>query len=85
MHRKSAKSGEIIRVVVDVAVGDELVDLEAWKSVLVTPELREEWDPAVEASQLVEMFDPATRIVKTKFTLGWPAKYVGFKGILRCL
>ncbi|KAH9941967.1 hypothetical protein B0H21DRAFT_824300 [Amylocystis lapponica] len=44
-----------------------------WKSVLATPELRKEWDPAVEGAHLVEMFDQATRVSKTNFTLGWPA------------
>ncbi|TDL26649.1 hypothetical protein BD410DRAFT_530254 [Rickenella mellea] len=73
LHRKSTKAGDVYRAIVDVALGDELGDLEAWKSVLSTPELRQEWDPAVETSQLIEIFDPDTRIVKTKFTLGWPA------------
>ena len=41
---------------------------------LVTPELRKEWDPAVEGAQLLEMFDQASRISEVKFTLGWPAK-----------
>ncbi len=50
------------------------MSLGAWKSVLVTPELRKEWDPAVESAQLLEMFDQATRISKVNFTLGWPAK-----------
>lgn len=78
IHRKSSKSGEIYRVVLDVLAEDQLADLDTWKAIFNTPELRQEWDPAVEASQVLEMFDPATMIVKTKFTLGWPAKYVSF-------
>ena len=75
VHRRPSKSGEnIYRAVLEVPDGDEPVSLDAWKSVLVTPELRKEWDPAVEGAQLLEMFDQATRISKVKFTLGWPAK-----------
>ena len=48
--------------------------LEACKAILATPELRKEWDPAVEKAQLLGMFDQATRIAKTNFTLGWPAR-----------
>lgn len=38
--------------------------------------MRQEWDPAVESSQLLELFDMDVRITKTYFTLGWPAKFV---------
>ncbi|KAH6915744.1 hypothetical protein BKA70DRAFT_1092620, partial [Coprinopsis sp. MPI-PUGE-AT-0042] len=41
--------------------------------VLTTPELRQEWDPAVEDAHLLENFDHSTRISKTNFSLGWPA------------
>ncbi|KAJ8472575.1 hypothetical protein ONZ51_g8423 [Trametes cubensis] len=74
VHRRSTKSGEsVYRAVLEVPVGDEPLSLEMWKSVLVTPELRKEWDPAVEAAQLLEMYDQATRISKVNFRLGWPA------------
>jgi hypothetical protein len=77
VHRKASKSGDTVyRVVLDVPTTDDAVALQAWKAVLATPELRKEWDPAVESASLVEMFDPTTRISKTNFTLGWPAKYV---------
>ena len=75
VHRKGSKNGELVyRLVLDVSTGDEVVSLEPWKAVLVTPELRQEWDPAVEEAHLVETFDQTTRISKTNFTLGWPAK-----------
>ncbi|KIM34210.1 hypothetical protein M408DRAFT_60796 [Serendipita vermifera MAFF 305830] len=35
--------------------------------------MRQEWDPAVESSQLVEILDADIRVAKTYFTLGWPA------------
>lgn len=77
IHRKNVKSEDAVyRVVLDVPVGEDLIPLEAWKSVLTTPELRKEWDPAVESATLLEMLDPTTRVSKTNFTLGWPAKYV---------
>ncbi|KAH0836854.1 hypothetical protein J3R83DRAFT_8642 [Lanmaoa asiatica] len=74
VHRKTTKSGEnVYRVVLDVPATDEAALLDAWKAVITTPELRQEWDPAVEGAHLVEMFDHRTRISKTQFTLGWPA------------
>ncbi|KAF9528945.1 hypothetical protein CPB83DRAFT_290911 [Crepidotus variabilis] len=74
VHRSSTKGGEeVYRVVLDVPTGDEQVSLEPWKAVLTTPELRQEWDPAVEDAHLVEVFDHITRICKTNYTLGWPA------------
>lgn len=75
VHRNSTKPGDdIYRLVLDVPTGDDYVSLEPWKAVLTTPELRQEWDPAVEEAHLLEMFDHTTRISKTNFTLGWPAK-----------
>ena len=77
VHRRLSKSGEnIYRAVLEVAIGDDPVSLDAWKSVLITPELRKDWDPAVEGAQLLEMTDQVTRVVKTNFTLGWPARCV---------
>lgn len=77
VHRKSSKSGEdVYRMVLEVPSGEEIVSLEPWKSVLTTPELRQEWDPAVEDAHLLETFDRSTRISKTNYTLGWPAKFV---------
>ncbi|KAI6023325.1 hypothetical protein EDC04DRAFT_2727159 [Pisolithus marmoratus] len=74
VHRRATKSGEYVyRAVLDVPATDENAALDAWKAIITTPEIRQEWDPAVDASQLVELFDQKTRITKTKFTLGWPA------------
>jgi hypothetical protein len=75
VHRNLSKAGNpVYRLVLDVPTGDELLSLEPWKAVLSTPELRQEWDPAVEEAHLLEMFDHTTRISKTNFSLGWPAK-----------
>ncbi|KAH9962619.1 hypothetical protein BC827DRAFT_1340953 [Russula dissimulans] len=74
VHRRSAKSEDTIyRVVLDVPTADDTIPFDAWKSILATPELRQEWDPAVDGAVLLEMLDPTTRISKTNFTLGWPA------------
>lgn len=75
LHRRVTKAGTVYRAVLDVSVADEpQLTLEACKAVLSTPELRKEWDPAVEKAQLLEMFDQSTRIARTNFTLGWPAR-----------
>ncbi|KAJ3918713.1 hypothetical protein F5877DRAFT_42008 [Lentinula edodes] len=74
VHRHSSKSGDdIYRLILDVPAEEEMVTLEPWRAVLTTPELRQEWDPAVVDAHLVEMFNQDTRISKTNFTLGWPA------------
>ncbi|CAL1714035.1 unnamed protein product [Somion occarium] len=74
LHRKVTKGGTVYRAVLDVPLGEDgIPSLDACKAVLVSPELRKEWDPAVEGAHLVEMCDQVTRIVKTNFTLGWPA------------
>ncbi|KAL5513369.1 hypothetical protein ACEPAH_3768 [Sanghuangporus vaninii] len=73
VYRKTTKTGDVYRIILDVPAGEESNDLEAWRATIVTPELRQEWDPAVESAQVLEMCDPSTRIIKTNFTLGWPA------------
>jgi hypothetical protein len=66
----------VYRVVLDVPTADDTIPFDVWKSIFATPELRQEWDPAVDGAVLLEMLDPTTRISKTNFTLGWPAKCV---------
>ncbi|KAG6836502.1 hypothetical protein H0H93_007431 [Arthromyces matolae] len=74
VHRKTSKTGDdIYRLVLEVPLSEDFGSLEPWKAVLSTPELRQEWDPAVEEAHLLEVFDHSTRIAKTNFTLGWPA------------
>lgn len=51
-----------------------LLSLDTWSAVLATPELRREYDPVVQDGRIIEMFDPETRIARTDFALGWPAK-----------
>lgn len=76
IHRKVTKSGNVYRAILDVSLGeDNIASIDSCKSVIASPELRKEWDPAVESAQLLEMCDQATRIVKTNFSLGWPARY----------
>ena len=65
---------DVYRLVLDVPTGEDFVSLEPWKAVLSTPELRQEWDPAIDDAHLLEMFDHTAPISKTNFSLGWPAK-----------
>lgn len=58
----------------EIPIEKEEISLEAWKAVLTTPELRQEWDSAVEEAHVLELLDTSTRIAKTNFTLGWPAR-----------
>lgn len=68
MHR----SNDVLRLILDLPIHSD--GLEPWKAVLSTPELRQDWDPAVEEAHMLELIDPHVRVCKTKFTLGWPAK-----------
>ncbi|KAF8634618.1 hypothetical protein AX15_000823 [Amanita polypyramis BW_CC] len=65
------RSDDVLRLILDLPA--QSGGLEPWKAILSTPELRQEWDPAVEEAHLLELIDPHVRICKTKFTLGWPA------------
>lgn len=79
LHRRVVKGESVYRAVLDVPTADDpQLTLEACQAVLATPELRKEWDPSVERAQLLEMFDQATRIAKTDFTLGWPARCAAY-------
>jgi hypothetical protein len=76
IHRNAGKTGDSTwRALLEVPLAmNDLPLLDGWRSVLITPELRTEWDPAVEGAHMVEVFDHATRISKTNYRLGWPAK-----------
>lgn len=77
LHRCTTKGGEpIYRMILDVPTSEESISLDPWKAVLTTPELRKEWDPSVDDAHLVQVLDHISRICKTNYTLGWPAKYV---------
>ncbi|KAK2464042.1 hypothetical protein APHAL10511_003986 [Amanita phalloides] len=65
------RSGDVLRLILDLPM--QIDGLEPWKAILSTPELRQEWDPAVEEAHMLESIDPHVRICKTRLTLGWPA------------
>jgi hypothetical protein len=71
VHRN--KAGDW-RAMLEVPLASAPAALDGWRAVLLTPELRKEWDPAVEDAQSLEMLDRATRISRTNYRLGWPAK-----------
>jgi hypothetical protein len=71
VHRN--KTGDW-RAILEVPRASAPASLDAWRAVLLTPELRKVWDPAVEDAQNLEVLDRATRISKTNYRLGWPAK-----------
>ncbi|EDR13897.1 uncharacterized protein LACBIDRAFT_305072 [Laccaria bicolor S238N-H82] len=68
VHRAYSKAGEeVYRIVLDVPTpSEDMVSLEPWKTVLTTPELRTEWDPAVDDTRLLEIFDHTTRMVRSE-------------------
>lgn len=74
IHRRHSPHGDIMRVVLEVPLESPIAELDKWRAVLSTPEVKGDWDPSVECSSLVEMFDWNTRITRTNYALGWPAK-----------
>lgn len=77
IHRRTTKTGEVLRAVLEMTLppDDSCSDLDSWKALLSTPEMRKHWDPSVQDGRIVEMFDPDTRITKIDFILGWPARF----------
>ncbi len=89
VHRRVSKDGpDVLRAMLDVTLCDDDVEslrlsqLNAWRAVLSTPEMRKEYDPAVQDGQILEMFDAETRIAKLDFALGWPAKWVAMMDVV---
>jgi hypothetical protein len=76
VHRKSSKDGDVLRAVLDIDVDDSVARIDSWNAVLATPEMRKEYDPSVQDGRIIELFDPETRIQKTDFAFGWPARCV---------
>ncbi|QRV88538.1 start domain-containing protein [Ceratobasidium sp. AG-Ba] len=69
------KKGAVLRVVQDIE-GDEeagIPDVDDWRAVFGSPELRKEWDGMVDKAQVLEVVDSNTRVSKTDYVLGWPA------------
>ena len=73
VHRRTGKTGEVFRAVVEVDCGPE-VNVETFRGCLLTPESRPIWDRMVEESITVDMLDAQTRISRTKYRLGWPSR-----------
>jgi hypothetical protein len=76
------RKGDVYRAVLEVPLDASSGRAEDWVSVLGTPELRVEWDPSVDAAEVVELFDSDaeddvpgfTRLLRTTYNVGWPAK-----------
>ncbi|ESK93038.1 hypothetical protein Moror_8941 [Moniliophthora roreri MCA 2997] len=54
------------------AVFESDIGLDGWIAVLSTPELESEWDVTVEEAHIIQQVDSNTRVIKTKYVLGWP-------------
>ncbi|GAA99568.1 uncharacterized protein L969DRAFT_73668 [Mixia osmundae IAM 14324] len=74
VHRRSSKTVSIIRAIAEVPISNaEYLDINTFKAALQTPEVWSQWNQLIERAQLLEQVDPATRITKTDYVLGWPA------------
>ncbi|KAJ1306404.1 hypothetical protein OPQ81_007409 [Rhizoctonia solani] len=66
------KKGNVFRAVIEIEEGGS-PGIDEWRAVFSSPELRKEWDVMTDKVQVLEVLDPATRVVKTDYALGWPA------------
>jgi hypothetical protein len=67
------KKGSVFRAVMEIE--EEMhPGIDDWRAVFGSPELRKEWDMMVDKVQVLEVLDPNTRVIKTDYALGWPAK-----------
>ncbi|CAE6459819.1 hypothetical protein BN14_05213 [Rhizoctonia solani AG-1 IB] len=67
------KKGNVFRAVIEIDEGT-CPGVDEWRALFSSPELRKEWDVMTDKVQVLEVLDPATRVVKTDYALGWPAK-----------
>ncbi|KAH9823570.1 hypothetical protein DFH28DRAFT_1173297 [Melampsora americana] len=73
IHRKKSDGPMVIRAISDLWIDSTRLDLDDFKAILNTPEIRGSWDNLVDKAKVLEVLDSNTRIVKTDFRLGWPA------------
>lgn len=84
VHRRSGKSGEVYRAVVEVECGGD-VSIDTFRGCLVTSETRPNCksrletrlttgDRMVEEAETLDVLDAHTRITRTKYRLGWPSR-----------
>ncbi|CEL56375.1 hypothetical protein RSOLAG1IB_07761 [Rhizoctonia solani AG-1 IB] len=66
------KKGNVFRAVIEIDEGT-CPGVDEWRALFSSPELRKEWDVMTDKVQVLEVLDPATRVVKTDYALGWPA------------
>ncbi|KAH7326886.1 hypothetical protein B0J17DRAFT_710152 [Rhizoctonia solani] len=66
------KKGNVFRAVIEIDEG-ACPGIDEWRAVFSSPEMRKEWDVMTDKVQVLEALDPATRVVKTDYALGWPA------------
>lgn len=73
IHRKKSEGAMVVRAMSEIWLDTSRVNVEDFKAILNTPEIRGVWDNLVDQARVLEVLDSKTRIVKTDFRLGWPA------------
>ncbi|KAF8677671.1 START domain [Rhizoctonia solani] len=66
------KKGNVFRAVMEIDEGG-CPGVDEWRAIFSSPELRKEWDVMTDKVHVLEVLDPATRVIKTDYALGWPA------------
>ncbi|WAQ81703.1 hypothetical protein PtA15_2A14 [Puccinia triticina] len=73
VHRRKLDGSSVVRAICDLSIDPTRFDIDDFKAVLQTAEVRGVWDKLVDKATVIEVLDPQSRIVKTDFRLGWPA------------
>ncbi|PLW41382.1 hypothetical protein PCASD_08884 [Puccinia coronata f. sp. avenae] len=73
VHRRKLDGSSVVRAISDLSIDPTRVDIDHFKAVLQTAEVRGIWDQLVDKAAVIQVIDPQTRIIKTDFRLGWPA------------
>ncbi|KAF8746771.1 START domain [Rhizoctonia solani] len=66
------KKGNVFRAMMEIDEG-RCPGVDEWRAIFSSPELRKEWDVMTDKVHVLEVLDPATRVIKTDYALGWPA------------
>jgi hypothetical protein len=77
LHKRSAKTGEIYRAVFEtdgsVDAYDGINNIDTFQGAIVEPGSRCKWDRLVEGCSTLDVLDTNTKVVHTRYRLGWPS------------
>lgn len=78
MHKRTSQTGDVYRATYETDLPTsfswgEALSIDTFRSAISEPSSRAIWDRLVESSTTLEVLDVNTRVVHTKYKLGWPS------------